>query len=1034
MSEKIIEVDIETFSKHLEIFYDNWKSSKDSVWNGADAIVVNAGEESEQIYSKTIAISTWLFGLLYELTDTVLVFCEKDLYILSSPLKISFFKSLKQKENDIKFHLLSLEEGNHQDRFQELIEAIKQSHSGNNIGIIKKETPTGDFIESWLDALKEANLNEVDVTDAIAKVFAVKDAKEIKNIKTSAAISTFILKNHLVPLLETVIDEEQEVTHQKIAEKTEKLFEDPSKVSKKLTSHVVDSCYAPMIQSGGEYNLRPGAENNDQNLHFGTIVCSLGARFKSYCSNVARTYFVDPKKEQEETYNLLLKVQQLILKKLKPGVVLKEILQTAQKFIADKNPELEKKFTKTCGFGMGVEFQEAQYTLNSKNERKIEAGMVFNIAIGFKNVELKAETEDERAKIYSTFLADTVLVKEDGIEVLTEKCPKAYSDISYFLGEEEEEEEEKVKKEKSKAKEKPQFSTINPDVILERKFRHSTEQRAAEKEMSREAEDKRREHQKALEERKRLEAAERFSSKSKPKKENRVEVHVADSYKSPEYFPREALKKKIFIDPQRESILLPIYGQLVPFHVSNIKNVSKTDDEYLRINFVTPESTQLANIGKPKIEPQNPDSIHIKEICYHCVDPHHANNASRAIKELRRKVTAKQTEMRESASLVVQEKLKIAKGRVPKLNDVFVRPYTGGKRTTGTLEAQINGFRFSTLKGAHIDILYANIKHAFLQEARNDYCVILHFHLHNGIMVGKKKSIDVQFCAEVIEISTALDGRRYEADGIEEEQRERLMKAKLNQEFKNFAAKVEDIATDLEFDSPYPDLAFYGVPNRSNVLLQPTVHCLVNLSEPPFFVITLSDVEIAYFERVQFNLRNFDLVFVFKDYSKPVSHINSIPTEHLETIKEWLDSCDIKYYEGPQNLNWKTIMARIAEDPKRFHTEDGGWKFLNLEDSEEDEEEEEAESDFQPSEASAEEYESKEEDDYSEDAYSEESEEEEGSEEESEESEGEDWDKLEEKARREDERSKKKRAQRSLDFSSDEEEKEKEKPPKRRKR
>ncbi len=41
------------------------------------------------------------------------------------------------------------------------------------------------------------------------------------------------------------------------------------------------------------------------------------------------------------------------------------------------------------------------------------------------------------------------------------------------------------------------------------------------------------------------------------------------------------------IDIKAEAILLPIYGYIVPFHISVIKNASKTDD-YLRINFVTP--------------------------------------------------------------------------------------------------------------------------------------------------------------------------------------------------------------------------------------------------------------------------------------------------------------------------------------------------------------------------------------------------------------------------------------------------------------
>lgn len=42
-------------------------------------------------------------------------------------------------------------------------------------------------------------------------------------------------------------------------------------------------------------------------------------------------------------------------------------------------------------------------------------------------------------------------------------------------------------------------------------------------------------------------------------------------------------------------------------------------------------------------------------------------------------------------------------------------------------------------------------------------------------------------------------------------------------------------------------------------------------------------------------------------------------------------SCNIKYYEGTQSLNWNRIMATIKEDPKKFHTEDGGWSFLSNE-------------------------------------------------------------------------------------------------------
>ena len=39
-------------------------------------------------------------------------------------------------------------------------------------------------------------------------------------------------------------------------------------------------------------------------------------------------------------------------------------------------------------------------------------------------------------------------------------------------------------------------------------------------------------------------------------------------------------------------------------------------------------------------------------------------------------------------------------------------------------------------------------------------------------------------------------------------------------------------------------------------------------------------------------------------------------------------SCDIKYTEGIQSLNWAKIMKTINDDPEAF-IENGGWSFLD---------------------------------------------------------------------------------------------------------
>jgi nucleosome binding factor SPN SPT16 subunit len=60
------------------------------------------------------------------------------------------------------------------------------------------------------------------------------------------------------------------------------------------------------------------------------------------------------------------------------------------------------------------------------------------------------------------------------------------------------------------------------------------------------------------------------------------------------------------------------------------------------------------------------------------------------------------------------------------------------------------------------------------------------------------------------------------------------------------------------------ELAFEGVPHRSTVTVMPTVNCLVELTEMPFTVMALEDIEVINLERVGFNLKNFDMAIVFK--------------------------------------------------------------------------------------------------------------------------------------------------------------------------
>ncbi|CEM04056.1 unnamed protein product [Vitrella brassicaformis CCMP3155] len=488
------------------------------------------------------------------------------------------------------------------------------------------------------------------------------------------------------------------------------------------------------------------------------------------------------------------------------------------------------------------------------------------------------------------------------------------------------------------------------------------------------------------------------------------------TYQDAGSLPREVERRpnKILLDGDREAVLVPLGGTHVPFHVSTIKNVSCVAEEgkkhSLRINFQVPGS-----MGQTFKADENPlpdlsdsNSLFIKELVYRTEDERAMNETFRRMKELIKKVKAKQTLEDQKRDLVEQATLQInrsGKSR-PILKELMVRPnVSGSRKVIGNLEAHLNGLRFSAARASeNVDIIYANIKHMILQPCVKDLIVLIHFHLHNPIMVGKKKTFDVQFFREVGSQADDLDMRRggrsgYDPDEIAEEEREQRQKKDLNDKFQRFAKDVESL-TEKEFDMPYRELAFTGVPNKSNVTILPTVNCLVHLTEWPPFVLTLEDIEIVSFERVMHGLKNFDMVFVFEDYAKAPKKIDSIPTENLDTLKKWLNELDIVWYEGKQNLNWPNILKTIKDDVEGFVEQGGFDYFLGEEDESEEDDDDEEEDEYKDEEdESAEEEDESSDDDES---LAEESDESDFQDLDSDEEEGKDWDELEAEAAKED--------------------------------
>jgi nucleosome binding factor SPN SPT16 subunit len=396
--------------------------------------------------------------------------------------------------------------------------------------------------------------------------------------------------------------------------------------------------------------------------------------------------------------------------------------------------------------------------------------------------------------------------------------------------------------------------------------------------------------------------------------------------------------------------------------------------------------------------------------------------AYRQISELRKRARTKELKELEEANLVEQEKLvRIKNERVSRLSDLSMRPVFGGRKTQGNLEAHTNGLRFISTRGEVVDIMYNNIKYAIFQPCESEIMVLIHFHLKNPIMVGKKKHLDIQYFTEVIDASQTVDNSRrsmYDPDEMDDEQRERQLRKRLNQAFKDFCKKVDSVAKrhgyEVEFDIPYRDLGFTGNPHREMVPIMPTLNCLVNLTETPFFVVDLEDVDHVHLERVTYMSKAFDMVLVNKDFNKQPWRIDMIPNADKDSICEWLTDMEITYTEGPMNLNWKQIMNTVKEDDRFYENteedevteKEAGWEFLRLygKDDDDDNDDDSEDSEFNANKEEEEEVDSEEEEE--EEFDSEEDEESEFDADEELEEQGMDWEDMEAEAAADDRRRK----------------------------
>ncbi|KAH9814734.1 FACT complex subunit-domain-containing protein [Melampsora americana] len=966
------------FHRRLRTLLDLWKNATEDevetlpfLSTGGLLLVAGNADETNP-YRKTGALQTYLLG--YEFPSTLIFITPQTVTFLCSEGKAKILKPLEDPNNasksdvTVKVLVKSKDPDQATEAMSKVIQAMGDAvQDGKKLGCLTKDKYSGKFVDEWnkfLNAKQQNNLIKEanDISAGVSVLMATKDAEEMENTEVACKMTQKLMAT-LCQQMTSLIEAEKKITHERLTDIIETKLEDSAiwkgaKFAPDFDSTYSDWCYTPIIQSGGVYDLRTSAQSTDERLHdTGIILASLGIRYKSYCSNVSRAIMIDPHPTQQENYNYLRELQRFALQELKEGVIAKDFFSAIVSKVSTDRPDLESSLPKSFGFGIGIEFRDSFLSLNPKCSRVLKSDMIFSLAMSFANIQDPLDS----SKTYSLQLIDTIVVKEDSSRILSDGL-KELTEVAFFFND----------KPKNAAKSKASGSRNNDNKPPSSSKKHGSPRKSGAavmttsrkgrlrndgKEIDNEATVKRKIHQRELAERRQEEGLSKYAEDDGTGKGTVVKQWKRfESFQRERDLPSAVASLKIVVEINRRSFLLPINGFAVPFHINTLKNVVKQEEgEYTVLRFMFIAPGQIT--GKKEDTPfEDPNATFIRGLTYRSTDQDHMNEVHKQIMDLKKAVLKREKDQAEKADVVDQDNLIELRTKRPiKMLDISVRPSFDGKRQAGDVEIHQNGIRYqSSLRSDHrIDILFNNIQHLFFQPCDQELIVILHVHLKSPIFIGKKKVKDVQFYREASEAAFDETGNRKrrrqqnggDEDEIDAEQEERKKRADLNRHFKMFADKIADASDGrLEVEIPYRELAFQGVPFRSSVLLQPTTDCLVHLVEPPFLVITTTEVEVVHLERIQYGLKNFDMVFVFKDFTRTPVHINTIPSGQLENVKEWIDSCDIPFSEGLVNLNWTAIMKTVTDDPYEFFKE-GGWSFLNSQSDDEDDEEDEEDED-----------------------------------------------------------------------------------------
>lgn len=745
----------------------------------------------------------------------------------------------------------------------------------------------------------------------LEEILIVHESTELTRVRNAVKISDHALNKVLEKRLESIVQDHEPTKCSELSRSVEAELNNPDSIGLKFKPSDVTPAFPPAISCGKNIDLMFPPKCNG-NITPDIISATVGVRYKMYIGAVGRTFIINPTETQKKAYKSMIKARDKAIQAIKVGDTYGDVYNAYKEAVDE---EFRENVPKSIGTLTGIQVCSSKHEIEEDSNEVIKEGVSIILYTALENVQ------EEDKNPFSVQATDTIqIIPGEGVKVIS-KSQYKFKYIAFSLDNRDAEEQLK--------------EILNDNTNMAERTRKRT---SKEKDS-----EKRREETELLKQFKDATENEKISESNYEEISN---VHI--SYDDPKKIPIKLRGKtdKIFIDQDAKTVFFPVYGIMVPFHISVIKQTKEEEIE-------TRYSNLSVQFEIPKNIPTNyTNHVYIKSLTFSTPGIGKFTDICKQISKLRQQYLQYMKRKKDDKDLYqASEKFEKLEENVPRIGggNLLVRPTLTGKKNQGNLEAHKNAFRYRSTSGDQLIIFYKNIRLAILQLSQNETYTVFHLLLKKPIKIANKSTLHVSFYKQVVDSSIDIKDRRglgsmTDQAEFAEEERERKIRKKINKEFVSFAKAVKELnGFSAKIERPERELGFYGVPDKSRIYLMPTISALVsvNPTEVPF-VLMRFDIEIAVFERLQPSSSTFDLVFILSGWESKDSNqtsfinINTIDLEYEERIKGWLEVIlnNKKPYTSPMNFDWKTIMPKLRKKYDEF-VKEGGWDAFFESDEEE---------------------------------------------------------------------------------------------------